>query len=71
MEKQLDVDGTEMVAGQFYIVKDKQERVGPDGLLVIRQGDGSLAGDTVQLGIFWQPDMAKKFLDALIPKRTR
>lgn len=47
--------------GQLYICLDSQKRLGPETWSVSIMGDGTLQGDTVQLGLFWRIENARLF----------
>jgi len=60
--------------GSYYITENEgQQTPGiplskgswPGDFAVFQQGDGTLEGDTVCLGLFWVRDKAELFLDAL------
>jgi len=47
--------------GEIYICLDPQQQLGPETWLVSCMGDGTLKGDTVQLGLFWKKELAVEF----------
>ena len=51
------------IIGSLYI--SSAQKGWPGNWMVNRQGDGTLEGDTVHLGIFWRKSNAAIFRDAL------
>lgn len=51
--------------GQIYVCLDPQNTLGNDTWSVSIMGDGSLTGDTVRQGLFWNKDNAVLFAYAL------
>jgi len=56
--------------GSVYLAKAEQQRSGnwPGNFAVFRQGDGTLEGDTVCLGLFWNLEKAELFRVAVCEK---
>jgi len=54
--------------GEIYIALDPQNRLGVQTWLVARMGDGTLQGDTIQLGLFWKIENARIFAKAYYNK---
>lgn len=44
--------------GQIYVTQDSHKRLGDITWVVARMGDGTLEGDTIQLGLFWELPLA-------------
>jgi len=58
--------------GDVAVALDPQERLGERTWLVFIQGDGTLEGDTVQLGLFWERSHAVMFAAEIdVCRRTR
>ena len=47
--------------GEVFICLDPQHRLGTDTWVVALQGDGTLIGDSTQLGLFWKKEYALHF----------
>jgi len=52
-------------AGAIHVCLDPQKRLGPETWSVSIMGDGTLEGDTVQMGLFWSKANALLFAKAL------
>jgi len=52
-------------AGDVVVALDPQERLGRSTWTVFVQGDGTLEGDTVQRGLFWNKEDAMMFAAAI------
>ena len=55
------VTNLEAKSGEICVGWDPQERLGFPTYIVSKRGDGTLLGDTVQLGLFWDREMAVRF----------
>ena len=55
-------------AGAVYVCEDCQHRCGSESWVVSIMGDGTLEGDTVQLGIFWRKENAVLFAECFASK---
>ena len=62
------------VIGSYYMTENKGQQAvrmppfkksWPGSCAVFQQGDGTLEGDTVCLGLFWQREKAELFLKVL------
>ena len=51
--------------GMVYVCLDPQKRLGEKTWSVSIMGNGTLEGDTVQQGLFWQRDNAVLFAETL------
>ena len=51
-------------AGQIFICQDEGDTLGPSTWSVAIQGDGTLEGDTVNLGLFWELEEALTYATA-------
>ena len=47
--------------GEIYVCLDPQHRLGKRTWVVAEMGDGTLKGDTIQLGLFWEKGDALGF----------
>ena len=48
----------EVEKGEVVVAHDPQKRLGDPTWLVFVQGDGTLEGDTVEKGLFWDKELA-------------
>ena len=56
---------------EIYVCKDPQKRLGEITWSVSRMGDGTLKGDTTQLGLFWDVNLATLFAETVVQEDIR
>ena len=54
--------------GELFMCLDSCKNIGEDTWMVAQMGDGTLSGDLVRLGLFWERKFGELFLQAILEK---